>query len=219
MSVMPCTAKKFEIGRPDESAAGVPDVDYSITTRELARMITQVPASSLMTLPDEEFDDPLGECTGAGVIFGATGGVMEAALRTAVETLTGEELPKRGIYRSPRHQRHQGSHLSAWRDMDVKRCGSLRPRQRQKACMETVKHGEAHYHFIEIMGCPGGCVNGGGPRTQPSEVYNFNDLRALRARALYTQRCSQGDPQIPRKPRDRERVRRVFRETGQPQGA
>ena len=91
VSVMPCTAKKFEIGRPDQSAAGVPDVDIAITTRELARLIKRC-GINFVNLPEETFDDPLGESTGAGVIFGATGGVMEAALRTAVETLTGETL-------------------------------------------------------------------------------------------------------------------------------
>ena len=93
VSVMPCTAKKFEIGREDQNAAGVPDVDISITTRELARLIKKL-GIDFRSLPDEGFDDPLGESTGAAVIFGATGGVMEAALRTAVEELTGEELEK-----------------------------------------------------------------------------------------------------------------------------
>ena len=92
VSVMPCTAKKFEIGRDDEATNGVPDVDYSMTTRELARMIKKA-GIRFLDLQDETFDDPLGRSTGAAVIFGATGGVMEAALRTAVETLTGEELP------------------------------------------------------------------------------------------------------------------------------
>lgn len=93
VSVMPCTAKKFEIGRDDQAAAGVPDVDIAITTRELARLIRRCGIDFTM-LPEEGFDDPMGESTGAGVIFGATGGVMEAALRTAVEVLTGEELGK-----------------------------------------------------------------------------------------------------------------------------
>ena len=93
VSIMPCTAKKFEVGREDQSAAGVPDVDVALTTRELARMIKRA-GLMFQNLPDEEFDAPLGESTGAGVIFGATGGVMEAALRTAVETITGETLPK-----------------------------------------------------------------------------------------------------------------------------
>ena len=93
VSVMPCTAKKFEIQREDQDAGGVPDVDISITTRELARLIRKV-GINFRSLPDEGFDDPLGESTGAGVIFGATGGVMEAALRTAVEELTGETLEK-----------------------------------------------------------------------------------------------------------------------------
>lgn len=93
VSVMPCTAKKFEIGREDQSAAGVPDTDIAITTRELARMIERA-GLNFSLLPEGQFDHPLGESTGAGVIFGATGGVMEAALRTAVETLTGETLEK-----------------------------------------------------------------------------------------------------------------------------
>lgn len=91
VSVMPCTAKKFEIGREDQSAAGVPDVDIALTTRELAQLIKRC-GLDFVNLPEEGFDHPLGESTGAAVIFGATGGVMEAALRTAVETLTGEEL-------------------------------------------------------------------------------------------------------------------------------
>ena len=108
VSVMPCTAKKFEIGRDDQSAAGVPDVDIAITTRELARLIKRC-GIDFTALPDEGFDDPMGESTGAGVIFGATGGVMEAALRTAVEVLTGEELDQSGIYRCPRNGRCERS--------------------------------------------------------------------------------------------------------------
>ena len=105
VSVMPCTAKKFEIGRDDQDAAGVPDVDVAITTRELARMIQRA-GIDFTALPDEEFDAPLGEDTGAAVIFGATGGVMEAALRTANDWLTGEDNEAHGIQRGPRHRRH-----------------------------------------------------------------------------------------------------------------
>jgi NADP-reducing hydrogenase subunit HndD len=182
VSVMPCTAKKFEIGRPDQSAAGVPDVDISITTRELARMIDRV-GLDFLSLPDEEFDDPLGRSTGAGVIFGATGGVMEAALRTAVETLTGESLPNpdfkevRGVQGIK-----EATYHVAGMDINVAVASGL---ANAREIMEKVKSGEANYHFIEVMGCPGGCVNGGGQPHQPAKVRNFSDLRALRAKALY----------------------------------
>ena len=163
VSIMPCTAKKFEIGRPDQSAAGVPDVDYAMTTRELARMIKRL-GIRFNELPDEGFDDPLGESTGAAVIFGATGGVMEAALRTAVETLTGEELPNpdfvdvrgtKGI--------KEASYNVAGMDVKVAVASGL---GNARELLEKVKSGEADYHFIEIMGCPGGCVNGGGQPLQ-----------------------------------------------------
>ncbi len=184
VSVMPCTAKKFEIGRPDQSAAGVPDVDISITTRELARMIERV-GINFLSLPDEHFDDPLGRSTGAAVIFGATGGVMEAALRTAVETLTGKELP------SPEFDEVRGTkgiktatYRVAGLDVNVAVASGL---ANARKLLDDVKEGRADYHFIEIMGCPGGCVNGGGQPQQPGNVRNFNDLRALRAKALYDQ--------------------------------
>ena len=182
VSVMPCTAKKFEIGRPDQNAAGVPDVDISITTRELARMIDRV-GLNFLSLPDEEFDDPLGRSTGAAVIFGATGGVMEAALRTAVETLTGEELP------SPDFEEVRGTqgikeatYHVAGMDINVAVASGL---ANAKELLDQVKSGEKNYHFIEIMGCPGGCVNGGGQPKQPASVRNFTDIKALRAKALY----------------------------------
>ena len=182
VSVMPCTAKKFEIGRPDQSAAGVPDVDIAITTRELARLIKRV-GLDFVNLPEEGFDDPLGESTGAAVIFGATGGVMEAALRTAVEVLTGEELASldftdvrgtEGI--------KEASYNVAGLEVKVAVASGL---GNAKALLEKVKSGEADYHFIEIMGCPGGCVNGGGQPQVPADVRNFVDVKALRAKALY----------------------------------
>lgn len=184
VSVMPCTAKKFEIGREDQDAAGVPDVDISITTRELARMIDRV-GLNFLSLPDEEFDNPLGESTGAAVIFGATGGVMEAALRTAVEELTGKELP------SPDFKEVRGvkgikeaTYSVAGLDIKVAVASGL---ANARELLERVKSGEAEYHFIEIMGCPGGCVNGGGQPQQPASVRNFTDIRDIRAKALYKQ--------------------------------
>ena len=184
VSVMPCTAKKFEIGREDQSAAGVPDVDISITTRELARMIERV-GINFLSLPDEFFDDPLGRSTGASVIFGATGGVMEAALRTAVETITGSELA------SPDFKEVRGTkgikeatYEAAGLQVNVAVASGL---ANARQLLDDVKAGRANYHFIEIMGCPGGCVNGGGQPQQPGTVRNFTDIRALRAKALYDQ--------------------------------
>ena len=125
VSIMPCTAKKFEIGRDDQDAAGVADVDISLTTRELARMIRRV-GLDFTDLPDEGFDDPLGESTGAGVIFGATGGVMEAALRTAVETLTGETLESLDFteVRGTKGIKEATYHVAG---MDINRGCGLRP--------------------------------------------------------------------------------------------
>ena len=182
VSVMPCTAKKYEIDRDDQNAAGVPDVDISITTRELARMIDRV-GLNFLSLPDEDFDDPLGRSTGASVIFGATGGVMEAALRTAVETLSGEELPSpdftevrgtEGIKKATYHV--------AGMDVNVAVASGL---NNAKVLLDEIKSGKSQYHLVEIMGCPGGCVNGGGQPQQPASVRNNTDIRALRAKALY----------------------------------
>ncbi len=199
VSVMPCTAKKFEIGRDDQSAAGVPDVDIAITTRELARLIKRC-GIEFTALPDEGFDNPMGESTGAGVIFGATGGVMEAALRTAVETLTGEELASleftdvrgtEGI--------KEASYNVAGMDVKVAVASGL---GNARELLKKVKAGEARYHFIEIMGCPGGCVNGGGQPQVSGDVRNFTDVRGIRAGVLYrndaakTIRKSHENPEI-----------------------
>ena len=182
VSVMPCTAKKFEIGRPDEDANGVPDVDYAMTTRELARLIRKC-GLRFLELPDEKFDEPLGLGSGAGVIFGATGGVMEAALRTAVETLTGEELPKLDFTEVRGTQGiKEATYSVAGMDIKVAVASGL---GNARELLNKVKSGEANYHFIEIMGCPGGCVNGGGQPQQPGYVRNTTDIRALRAKVLY----------------------------------
>ena len=184
VSVMPCTAKKFEVGRDDQNASGYPDVDIAITTRELARMIRRM-GLKFTELPDEDFDDPLGTSTGAGVIFGATGGVMEAALRTAVEKLTGKELENmdftevRGV-----DGIKEASYDVAGMKVQVAVASGV---GNAKRVLEIVKSGEAEYHFIEIMGCPGGCVNGGGQPQVPGSVRNTVDIRAERAKALYSQ--------------------------------
>lgn len=182
VAIMPCTAKKFEIGRDDQNAADVPDVDVSLTVKELARMIERADIDFL-SLPDEEFDNPLGISTGAAVIFGTTGGVMEAALRTAVETLTKEDLPSldfkevRGL-----EGIKEASYDVAGTTINVAIASGLK---NAKELLEQVKSGKKDYHFIEIMGCPGGCVNGGGMPQVSSYVRNFTDVTALRAKALY----------------------------------
>ncbi len=182
VSIMPCTAMIFEITRDDQSAAGVPDLDAALTTRELARMITRA-GINFTELPDENFDSPLDETTGAAAIFGATGGVMEAALRTAVETLTGEEL-KSLDFEEVRGTKgiKEATYNVAGMDVNVAVASGL---SNAKILLDKVKSGEANYHFIEIMACPGGCVNGGGQPTTPASVRNFTDVKAIRAKALY----------------------------------
>lgn len=183
VSVMPCTAKKFEIGREDQSASGYPDVDIAITTRELARMIKKC-AIRFKDLPEETFDDPLGESTGAAVIFGATGGVMEAALRTAVETLTGEELEAVEFHEVRGTEGiKEASYDVAGLTVNVAVASGL---GNARKLLNAVKNGEKNYHFIEIMCCPGGCVNGGGQPLVPASIRNTTDVRAVRAQALYS---------------------------------
>ncbi len=185
VSVMPCTAKKFEIGREDQSAAGVPDVDIAITTRELSRMIQRA-GLNFTALPDEEFDSPLGEDTGAAVIFGATGGVMEAALRTANDWLTGKDNTDID-YEAVRGTMglKQASVNIAGNEIKVAVASGAAA---AKVVMEKVKAGNpVGWTFIEIMGCPGGCVNGGGQPIQPQSVRDTVDLKAVRAKALYDQ--------------------------------
>ncbi len=184
VSIMPCTAKKFEIGRDNQNGAGVPDVDISLTTRELARLIRKA-SLNFERLPDEEFDSPLGSGSGAAVIFGATGGVMEAALRTAVWKLTGEKDGTPIEFKEVRGVEGIKEATYHVADMDVK-VAVASGLKNAKELLTRVKNGEANYHFIEIMGCPGGCVNGGGQPRVPASVRNFTDIRAERAKALYS---------------------------------
>ena len=205
VSVMPCTAKKFEAGRDDQSAAGVPDVDIALTTRELARMIDR--AGIMFTeLPDSEFDAPLGTATGAGVIFGATGGVMEAALRTAVETLTDTKLDDQTMeFHDVRGT--EGIKEASYQvgDLNVK-VAVASGLANAKKLLTDIRDGKAEYHFVEIMACPGGCVNGGGQPIQPASVRNFTDLKALRAAALYEE-----DRNLPyRKSHDNPIIKEVY---------
>ena len=185
VSAIPCTAKKFEVTRPDECAAGVPDIDVAITTREVGRMI-QKAGINFRALEDEKFDDPFAIGSGAGAIFGATGGVMEAALRYAAEIILGKKLEKvdftevRGT---------EGIKLASYKlgDMNVKVAVASSTGMAKKL-LNMIKAGDETVKdviFIEIMGCPGGCVNGGGQPIQPAKVRMDTDLRAVRAAVLY----------------------------------
>ncbi len=185
VSAIPCTAKKFEVTRPDECAAGLPDVDVAITTREVGRMI-QKAGINFRSLEDEKFDDPFAIGSGAGAIFGATGGVMEAALRYAAEVILGKKLEKvdftevRGT---------EGIKLASYKlgDLDVKVAVASSTGMAKKL-LNMIRNGDEAVKdviFIEIMGCPGGCVNGGGQPIQPAKVRMNTDLRAVRAAVLY----------------------------------
>ena len=182
VSVMPCTAKKFEVGRDDQSAAGVPDVDIALTTRELARMIERA-GITFTSLPDEKFDSILGDSTGAAVIFGSSGGVMEAALRTAADWLENKDLEAvdyhevRGMADVKEATYHVGG-----MDVNVAVTSGL---SNVAKLLDAVRAGEKNYHFIEVMCCPGGCINGGGQPIQPASVRNFVDVKGLRSKAIY----------------------------------
>ena len=205
VSVMPCTAKKFEISRDDENAAGVPDVDVVLTVRELARMIKRANIDLTM-LPDEKFDPTMDVSTGAAVIFGATGGVMEAALRTAADTLTGKSLDSID-YEEVRGTDGIKEAVYNVAGMDVK-VAVASGLSNANEILKKVKNGEADYHFIEIMCCPGGCVNGGGMPIQPSSVRNCVDIRKERAKVLYEE-----DKNLPlRKSHDNPVVKKCYAE-------
>ncbi len=186
VSVMPCTAKKFEVQRDDMCAAGdgIVDVDVAITTRELARMIQRA-GIKFTTLPDEEFDNPLGIDTGAAVIFGATGGVMEAALRTANDVLTGKDNESVEFHevRGTEGLKEATYNIAGIEIKVAVASGAANA----KLVMDKIASGEADWTFVEIMGCPGGCVNGGGQPIQPQSVRDTVDLKAVRAQALYAQ--------------------------------
>ncbi len=182
VGIMPCTAKKFETQRPNEAASGFPDADVALTTRELGRMINRAHIN-FTALPDESFDNPLGEASGAGLIFGATGGVMEAALRTAADWLEGKSLDAID-YKEVRGTDGIKEAVYKIAGMEVK-IAVASGISNAYTIMEKIKNGEADYHFIEIMGCPGGCVNGGGQPVQHAVTRNFVDLKGQRAKALY----------------------------------
>ena len=183
VSVMPCIAKKFERQRAEMKNEGLYNVDNVITTRELARMIKQANID-FEKLEDSTFDNPMGEATGAAAIFGTTGGVMEAALRTAQDTLKGEDLEKIDF-----EQVRGGDGIKkatvniAGKDIKIVAASGLKNAQK---ILEEIKQGKADYQFVEIMACPGGCVMGGGQPIKSSKIRAEVDVRKLRADSLYT---------------------------------
>ncbi|WPX09999.1 NADH-dependent [FeFe] hydrogenase, group A6 [Anaerocellum danielii] len=205
VSVMPCTAKKFEAQREELAASGYPDVDAVLTTRELARMIKEA-GIDFVNLPDSHFDDPMGDATGAGVIFGTTGGVMEAALRTVYEVMTGKTLENVEIT--------QVRGLEGIREAEID-VGSMKIKAavahglaNAKKLLEMVKNGEKEYHFIEIMACPGGCIMGGGQPIVPAKVKEKVDVAKLRASAIYDE-----DRSLPiRKSHENPAIKRLYEE-------
>ncbi len=183
VAIMPCTSKKFEASRPEHSTSGTADVDASLTTRELARMIKQA-GINFAELPDEEFDQPFGEATGAAVIFGTTGGVMEAAIRTVYEILEGKELDNLNVTAVRGLDGVKEATLKvAGKDVRV---AVVHGTANARIILDKVKNGE-HYDFIEVMACPGGCICGGGQPIQDANTWATTDIKALRAKALYTE--------------------------------
>ena len=206
VSIMPCTAKKFEKERPQNVTDGLKDVDAVLTTRELGKMIKRA-GINFIKLNDEEFDeDIVGQYTGAGVIFGVTGGVMEAALRTAYFSLTGEEY---GMINFTQVRGFDGiKEASLNINGTVLNIAVAHGMKNAKVLLDDIRAGKSKYHFIEIMGCPGGCVNGGGqPYVRecflPNEDIDIVDTyKQKRANALYSEderkriRQSHNNPQI-----------------------
>ena len=204
VSVMPCTAKKFEAARPEMEVNGIRDVDVVITTRELSQMIYDM-GLDFTILHDSEFDNPFGEATGAGHIFGVTGGVMEAALRTVVDILSGtstdsfEYTTVRGL---------EGIRIAKVKAGNVElRAAVAHGLGNARKLMDAIRVGEK-FDFVEIMACPGGCVNGGGQPLQLSEVRSWIDIRAERAKALY----SEDNKSFIRKSHNNPAIKKLYKE-------
>jgi NADP-reducing hydrogenase subunit HndD len=212
VSIMPCTAKKFEKERDEMAVNGLRDVDAVLTTRELARMIKQANID-FPRLPDSDFDRVLGESTGAAVIFGATGGVMEAALRTVADILTGQDL-KDIDYECVRGIDGVKEATLNIAGMDIK-VAVASGTGNAKKLLEAVRSGEKFYHFIEVMGCPGGCVTGGGqPIVSAQDKLDYNPY-VLRAKATYAEDA--GKPK--RKSHENEEIKLLYKEfLGEPNG-
>ena len=212
VSIMPCTAKKFEAQRPELGVNGIADVDISLTTRELAAMIRRA-GIDFVSLPDEECDPVFGIASGAGHIFGATGGVMEAALRTVYEVVTGQQLDP------PDFKEVRGVEAIKEAEYDLNgtkvKVAVTSGLNNAAKLLDMVKSGEKDYTFIEVMCCPGGCVNGGGQPHQPAYIRNAVDLRALRAKALY----SEDEASTYRKSHDNPNIKELYQNyLGEPNG-
>ena len=205
VSVMPCIAKKFERQREEMKNEELYDVDNVITTRELARMIKQANIE-FEQLEDNEFDSPMGEATGAGAIFGTTGGVMEAALRTAQDTLTGKDLDKIDFEQVRGGDGIKKATVNI-NDQNIKVVAASGLANAQKI-LEEIKNGNADYQFVEIMACPGGCVMGGGQPIKNSKVRQEVDVRKLRADALY----SIDEKSVIRKSHENPTVKKIYEE-------
>ena len=205
VSVMPCTAKKFEAKRPELSNYGMQDVDEVLTTRELAKMIRQA-GIDFATLPEEDFDSVLGESTGAGVIFGATGGVMEAALRFAYEVVTGKTLEKVEFHevRGLKGVKEAVIDLGETKLNVAVAHGTANAQK----LLDSIRSGEKKYEFIEVMCCPGGCVTGGGQPIVKSEVRMGVNVSAERAKALY----GEDEGKARRKSQDNEELKVLYKE-------
>lgn len=220
VSIMPCTAKKTECARPEMQNDGVPNVDAVLTTRELGDMIKTM-GIDFLSLPDEEFDAPLGFSTGAADIFGVTGGVMEAALRTVYEIITGRELPFPNLHVSPIVG------LEQIREATIK-LENVKPEWKAaegfevniavtsgydgaRKLMNQVKDGTSPYHFIEVMGCPGGCITGGG---QPRPKQDINVVRQKRMEAIY----GEDERKLVRKSHENQSLLDFYKEWGEPGG-
>ncbi len=219
VSIMPCTAKKFEANRPEMRDSGYKDVDYVLTTRELAIMIKQA-GIEFADLPEEKYDSIMGKSSGAGVIFGTTGGVMEAALRTAYEIVTGREVPFENLNITPVRG------LEGVKEAKIKiegckpewkflegvelKCAVAHTLANARKVMDLVKSGKADYHFIEVMACPGGCLGGGG---QP--IPTTPEIRQKRMQAIYEE-----DMSLPiRKSHENPEVQQLYKEfLGEPYG-
>ncbi len=183
VSIMPCTAKKYECTRPEMRSSGYQDVDVVLTTRELSRMIDEA-GIDFVNLPDEEYDSPFGLSTGAAVIFGASGGVMEAALRTVYEVVTGSELKDLDFKAVRGYTDIREAELDlAGTKVRIAVTSSLK---NARVLLEQIKKGESNYHFIEIMACPGGCIGGGGQPFRATAA-----IKANRASAVYQIDCCQ----------------------------
>lgn len=200
VSIMPCTAKKFEAQRPEMNSSGYRDVDYVLTTRELGRMIKEG-GVDFVSLPDGDYDAPMGEYTGAGTIFGATGGVMEAALRTVYAVVTGENLPSLDVtpVRGLEGVKEATIKVGALGDVSIAVAHGL---GNARKLMDKIREGKANYAFIEVMCCPGGCIAGGG-----EPIPTNNEIRVLRSAALYK---DDGNIQKKRQSHENESVKKLY---------